>query len=158
MDYQLVMPIRLLVAKDRDASLQTRLALLQDHSQERRAEEQNWAQTDRQVVRPIRERLKRSDWTSGDIQRCVGLIRTNATQTLAKNPWPAREDGMEEEEEDRATVRVLYPSMSLMSHSCMPNTRTIHRSSYILEARVMRPVGKGEEFAISYTGTRGVGG
>jgi AraC-like DNA-binding protein len=145
-DYQLIMPIRLMTAMDKDPVLRSRLHLLMEHREERQEEEDNWARTDRQVVQPIRTRLNCTAWSEDLIQRCVGLIRTHATQSRAmavsNNP----------EEWEMATVRVLYPTMSPMSHSCMPNVRTIHRSEYILEARSMRGVRRGEELTISYTG------
>ena len=149
MDYQLIMPIRLMTAIAKDPVLKSRLNLLMEHREERQTEQDNWAQTDLQVVQPIRTRLKRCDWSVDDIQGCVGLIRTNASQALATFRRP---DGTFIEERDMATVRVLYPSMSIMSHSCIPNTRTIHHSGYILAARTIREVKKGKEFTISYTG------
>jgi SET domain len=144
-DYQLIMPIRLMTAMDKDPVLRTRLNLLMEHREERQAEEDNWAKTHCQVVQPIRTRLKCTGWSEDLIQRCVGLIRTNATQSLVSISNNTGEGEL-------ATVRVLYPTMSIMSHSCIPNTRTIHRSDYILEARSMRQVKKGEELTISYTG------
>ena len=147
-DYQLIMPIRLMVAMQADPVLRSRLDLLMEHHEERKRETENWARSDSQVVQPIRTRFHQSDWSESFILRCVGLIRTHATQTLAK----CNKDRLNYEEEDIVTVRVLYPSMSPMSHSCIPNTRTIHHSNYILEARAMREVRKGEEFTISYTG------
>ena len=138
-----------MVAMEDDPILQSRLNLLMEHREERQKEEGNWAQTILQVVEPIKGRFNRSDWSDDVIQRSVGLIRTNATQTLASCCSQDRTNVFDGE---LATVRVLYPSMSPLSHSCMPNTRIIHRWDYILEARTLKEVRLGEEFTISYTG------
>jgi len=148
-DYQLIMPIRLMAALEDDPILCSRLDLLMEHREERQKEAENWSKTTLQVVQPIRTRLKKCNWSEDSIQRCVGLVRTNATQTIASS---ITLDGTNSEDKDLATIRVLYPSMSIMSHSCIPNTRTIHQSNYTLEVRAMRKVKLGEELTISYTG------
>jgi hypothetical protein len=134
-----------------DPILQSRLDLLMEHRDERQAEEENWAQSIHQVIQPIRSRLKQQDWSEDCLQRCIGLIRTNATQAMA---MCISSDGRSIEDKDMATIRVLYPSMSLMSHSCIPNIRTIHRPGYTLEARTLRALKAGEELTISYTGEK----
>jgi hypothetical protein len=138
-----------MVALEEDPVLRSRLDLLMDHHKERKEEKDNWARTILQVIEPIRNRLNCFDWSEDFIQHCVGLIRTNATQILATG---CTDDKTNIEDGKLTTLRVLYPSMSPMSHSCIPNTRIIHRSDYILEARTMKEVRQGEEFTISYTG------
>ena len=138
-----------MAAIQNDPVLCSRLDLLMEHRAERQAERGNWDRIICQVVQPIRTRLKKDDWPEDLLQWCIGLVRTNATQTLAAG---IESDGTNIEDSELATVRVLYPSMSLMSHSCIPNVRTIHRPGYILEARVNRIVKLGEELTISYTG------
>jgi len=143
------MPIRLMTAIEDDPVLCSRLDLLMEHRQERQREADNWSKTTVQVVQPIRTRLKKQSWSEDALQRCVGLVRTNATQTTATS---ISLDGTNTDDIELATVRVLYPSMSIMSHSCIPNTRTIHHSNYVLEVRAMRSVKHGEELTISYMG------
>jgi len=138
-----------MMAMEDDPILRSRLDLLMEHRKERQEEEENWALTLLHVIAPLQTDLNKSDWSEDFIQRSIGLIRTNAIQTLASCCSKDRTDVFEGE---LATVRVLYPSMSPMSHSCMPNTRTIQRWDYILEARTLKKVRQGDEFTISYTG------
>lgn len=147
------MPIRLMMAMEDDPVLKSRLDLLMEHRKEREGEEENWALTLLHVIEPIQNQLNQSDWSEDLIQRSVGLIRTNAVQTIAACCLDDKKDIFDGE---LATVRVLYPSMSPMSHSCMPNTRTIHKWDYTVEARTLKEVRQGNEFTISYTGKRKV--
>ena len=85
-DYPLIMPIRLLTlleGEDADPSLKDRLGRLMDHNKEREQESERWDWVDQRVVQPL---LKlNSKWSRHDIQRCIGLFRTNACTTQASN-------------------------------------------------------------------------
>ena len=75
-DYPLVMPIRLLTLLERDDTVRERLDRLMDHNQERERESEGWAWVEERVVQPLLRLSTR--WSRQEIQRCVGLFRTNA--------------------------------------------------------------------------------
>ena len=83
-DYPLIMPIRLLtLLEGEDPTLTDRLARLMDHNREREQESSNWEWVDQKVVQPL---LKLNNkWSKQDIHRCIGLFRTNACTTQARN-------------------------------------------------------------------------
>ena len=58
---------------------------------------------------------------------------------------PGSEDG------DCGTVRMLYPSMAIFSHSCSPNTQALHRPDYGLSLTATRAIKAGEEITDTYT-------
>ena len=79
------MPIRLmtLLEREEDPTLKDRLARLMDHNKEREQDSRRWEWEDQRVVQPL---LKlNSKWSRQDIHRCIGLFRTNACTTQARN-------------------------------------------------------------------------
>ena len=146
-EYQIIMPIRMLRQMEENQSWSSQFYNLMDHLEERKAETENWEISEVQVVAPIREKLKQEKWSADLIQRCLGVTRTNASQRSATQVYSKDKSNYS----DVGTVRVLHLTMSLMSHSCIPNCVTLHNPDYTLTVRSMRPVKKGEELTISYT-------
>ena len=139
-DYPLVMPIRLLTALEAgNDTLRDRVGRLMDHNQEREREEEGWQWVEERVVRPLL-RLETS-WTREEIQRCVGLFRTNACTTQLPPSGEA----------EAGQVRVLYPSMAILSHSCSPNTQARYRPDHGLSMTATRDIRRGEEITNTYT-------
>merc|ERR1719362_1644590 len=50
---------------------------------------------------------------------------------------------------------MLYPSLALFSHSCSPNTQTLHQPDYGIAISSTKPILKGEEITITYTNLLG---
>ena len=71
------------------------------------------------MVSFIREDLGQVQWSEDEIQRLVGLVRTNAAQVRATGVAPGEE---RLDDDELGTARVLYPSlapMSVASTSCL---------------------------------------
>merc|ERR1719397_1208689 len=66
-----------------------------------------------------------------DVQRAVGLLKTNGVGS--------------------AKAVYVYPTVSLMSHSCVANLEVVNPPSRSIAFRVKRPVSVGEELTWSYT-------
>ena len=46
---------------------------------------------------------------------------------------------------------MLYPSLALFSHSCAPNTQTLHQPHYGIAISSTKAITRGEEITITYT-------
>ena len=148
-EYQLIMPIRILTQLESNPlakSLYSARGLL-DHKAERQANVEDWNQTFQQVVIPLREKLKKQDWSEDLILNCIGIIRTNGctSQTTA---------GLHDDstlDSEMAMARSIHLSMSTLNHSCIPNCSTIFNPDHSLTIRAIRPILKGEELTLSYS-------
>ena len=147
-DYSMVMPIRLLTQMDNSPALRDRLAILMDHRQERMEEKDSWDLTEKHFVTPLRNLCGGKDWSSEDIQRCVGLFRTNGLAVHATGLSPDQEWV---DDDDLGMGRALYPTMCALSHSCIPNCRVMHSLNYKLVIRSAKEIKAGEELTICYT-------
>ena len=136
--YPLVMPLRVLAQMAEEAGLEERLAGMMDHRQERQ-EAGHWQMVQDRIVSPLFD--LGLDLSAEQVQRCVGLFRTNGCEL--------RGTGLAEGEEhvedcQLGRVRALFPTMSTMSHSCLPNTRMLNSLGYRIIFRTVRKV-QGED-------------
>ena len=118
-DFPLVMPVRLLAVLDSASrELEDRLGRLMDHREDRRSSRAEWEAVTSSVVQPI-VRLGQAggkDWTEEQVQRCLGITRINGVSCSARISGDSGDS-------DQGEVRMLYPGMSVFSHSCSPNTQ-----------------------------------
>ena len=151
-DYPLVMPIRLLTLLE-GAGLETRdrLGRLMDHREDRRRPGGEWVQANRAVVQPILRLSQDQDWDEEDVQRCIGITRINGVRSGAR--ISSGESPVSDEEQGE--VRMLYPSMSIFSHSCSPNTQALNTLQYGLALRATKDLKAGEELTITYSNLLG---
>ena len=147
-NYPLVMPIRLLDQMEDNPTLRDRLGILMDHREERMAETNSWELTDTHLVKPLKALYNDKKYTSDDIQRCVGLFRTNGLAVQATGLSPDQEWV---DDDDLGTGRALYPAMCALTHSCSPNCRVMHSLNYKLVIRTAKDIRAGEELTICYT-------
>eukprot|EP00092_Neocalanus_flemingeri_P000460 GFUD01000489.1.p1 GENE.GFUD01000489.1~~GFUD01000489.1.p1 ORF type:complete len:526 (+),score=117.42 GFUD01000489.1:104-1681(+) len=147
-DYPKVMPIRLLDQMEDNPTLKDRLGILMDHREERMAETNSWEITETHLVKPLKLLSGDKQWTSEDIQRCVGLFRTNGLALQATGLSPDQEWV---DDDDLGNARALYPAMCALSHSCVPNCRVMHSLNYKLVIRSAKDIPAGEELTICYT-------
>jgi hypothetical protein len=142
------MPLRLLAQLAGEAGLAARLAAMMDHRAERAAESGAWRQVQLGVVEPLVKLIGPGAVSEEQVQRCVGLFRTNGCQLQGT--------GLAEGEEwvddaQLGKVRALYPTMATMSHSCQPNTRMLNSPGYRMVFRTVQAVAAGEELTICYS-------
>ena len=144
-DFPLVMPVRLLAVMDSASrELEDRLGRLMDHREDRLSRRAEWERVDTAVVQPIL-RLARAggkDWTGEQVERCIGITRINGVSCSAK--IGASQDS------EQGEVRMLYPGMSVFSHSCRPNSQSLHRADYGLALVATRDIQAGTELTITY--------
>ena len=117
-DFPLVMPVRLLaVLEEAGSELEDRLGRLMDHREERLSSRAEWDRVDTEVVQPILRLGQEGGrhWTEEQVQRCIGITRINGVSCSAR--IGASQDW------EQGEVRMLYPGMSVFSHSCRPNTQ-----------------------------------
>ncbi len=78
-EYCCIAPLRLLLIRDSDPELWSRVKLLMDHDQERRQEEKYWAMFQRNVVDFLRQKVGLAEaFSEEDVCRAIGVLRTNA--------------------------------------------------------------------------------
>ena len=79
-------------------------------------------------------------------------VRTNGCCAQDKIPGESEEAS---EDGEVGEVRMLYPSLALFSHSCAPNTQTLHQPQYGIAISSTKPIMRGEEITITYTNLLG---
>ena len=117
-DYPLVMPVRLLtVLETASREVKDRLGRLMDHLEDRRSRRAEWDRVSSSVVQPILRLAEAGGrhWTEDQVQRCIGITRINGVSCSARIG--------DCEDSEQGEVRMLYPGMSVFSHSCSPNTQ-----------------------------------
>lgn len=146
LEYQLIMPIRMISQLSNEKLTKNRFDTLMDHLQQRILEPKNWKAIQNQVISPIREKLKITEWSEDLIQRCVGVVRTNGSliQPYSGEGEPsATRPGL-------GLARGIFLSMATMSHTCIPNCNTLNNPDFSLSVKSMRTIKAGEELTISY--------
>ena len=140
------MPIRMISQLKDQLLTENRFNTLMDHLKQRMLEPENWNLIENQVLKPIREKLKKTDWSEDLIQRCVGVIRTNGSQiqpVSGEGEPTAAQPGL-------GQARGIYLSMATMSHNCIPNCNTLNNPDFSMSVKSMKPIQAGEELTISY--------
>jgi len=145
--YQWVMYLRLLILIEKDPVARSRIDLMMDHEEDRRVEKANWDFMQKNVVETIRGRLGQDQWGEELIQRLAGVVRTNGFQLHATGVQPGEEPL---EDHELGISRVLFPTVAFINHSCLPNTRVVHKLGYHLGVRSKVHIKAGEEITISY--------
>lgn len=135
--YKCVMVLRMLLLKQNSPDWK-RIDVLMDHHQERKLQMEAWNTFQCQIVDYIQKDLGLSDlFSDADIHRCIGIIRVNAVQSRASN----------------INMRALFPSMALLSNSCICNARCVHKDFgrlHGVEIRAQTAIKAGEEVTIQY--------
>ena len=108
-----------------------------DHREERMQSEAEWRLTERLVVQPILRLSEGRGWSEEDVQRCIGITRVNGVSCSARISSSGSDD-------EQGEVRMLYPSLSIFSHTCSPNTQAVNTADYGMALRATRDVKAGE--------------
>ena len=135
-----VLPLRMLLLKRVNPLSHSRIDLLMDHNDVRRVKDTlTWDSYQKHVVDFLRIELKLADeFSAEEINRCIGIIRTNGIETKSVRGFKCRS---------------VFPEVSVLSHSCgNSNARCVQKEdSDSIEIRAQRRIEKGEEITISYT-------
>ena len=89
-----------------------RTQLLMDHHEDRRANAHNWEILQANVVDFLLKTCGFDEFSESEVQRAIGIIKTNNVHV--------QHDYMRAGE---TSGRVVYPTFSLLSHSCVCNAK-----------------------------------
>ena len=110
-EYCCIAPLRALELKRNNPKMWRRLMLLMDHEEERKTESEMTEMFQINVV-DFLTKVCGLDYDPDEIFQVLGIIRTNALQVI--DPVMKMHG---------ASGRVVYPTLSYMSHSCICNAR-----------------------------------
>lgn len=139
-EYSCISVLRMLSLRDSDPDSWARVQLLMDHDEERKKEVDYWQMFQTNVVDYIRIKGGLADkYSQEEINRCIGILRTNAFMSQQPHMLAAGTDG-----------KAIYPTFSFLSHSCKANARYIVMEDDRLVLRAQVDIKAGEEITIQY--------
>ncbi|XP_059082418.1 SET domain-containing protein SmydA-8-like isoform X1 [Tigriopus californicus] len=133
-----ITPLRMLLKRKTDPKAFARIEMLMDHATSKLgANRGTLNMTMLKVVCMIREQFHCSDFTKTDIQRMIGILKTNGMklETAGENGTPGV---------------ALYPIYCLINHACINNTNYVKYPDLHLELRSQLPIKKGTEILTRY--------
>ena len=132
--YNAIMVLRLLWLKTNDPDTWEKIDLLMDHSDENL---QNITASDENVITFIRVHCKLSQYSRAQILRVIGIIDTNA-YVIGENP------------NKNVDIQGLFPTCSIINHSCQANTICFSTDDFKFVCRAMVDIRAGEEITTNY--------
>lgn len=137
-NYKLIMTLRLFLIKQANDIKWTQIAKLIDHEEERKENAAEWQMFQESVVDKIKMMIPTA--TDEELHNMVGIICINAVGFDFKK--------------EKMKGRALYPTLSVVSHSCISNTRfNVSPDDLSVVLRARRLIEEGEEITISYVPT-----
>jgi len=128
--------LRLLLLRDQGSDVWQQIDMLMDHEADRRRNGEEWSMFQKEVVDVVR--TVRPDVDDALLHKLIGILNTNSVSFNFKK------------EKDRKG-RILYPRLSLASHSCVANARyTVNPEDFSVVLRARKRIEEGEEIAIHY--------
>ena len=128
--YRAIAPLRLLKVKEKVPEVWARLGYLMDHNEDRIKDSELWS-TYQTYVNQFLKGCD-PDLKDEDINRAVGLLWTNAFAC------------------SNGGGQAIFPTFSLMSHSCVPNCAHSVFPNKTLALQAKHKIKAGEEFTIAY--------
>eukprot|EP00091_Calanus_sinicus_P023663 TRINITY_DN8107_c0_g1_i1.p1 TRINITY_DN8107_c0_g1~~TRINITY_DN8107_c0_g1_i1.p1 ORF type:complete len:368 (+),score=83.03 TRINITY_DN8107_c0_g1_i1:164-1105(+) len=133
--YAMVAMVRMMILKKEDPARYQVIEELMDHWEER-AEDKRVSDMVKYMAAFCRKKLC-LDWvTDEDVQHAFGVLKTNGVGHINPNG---------------SKVCFLYPTVSLMSHSCAANLEIVDSPARSVKFVAKRKIAKGEELTWSYT-------
>ena len=127
-----VTAVRLLKLRDKDPDLFQRVDMLMDNVDKLR-ESSDWARQEK-CVEFLSKRCGDKSLTGGDVHRALGIFASNSCSLASYRG------------------RGLFPTFSLINHSCVRNARHIVTSDQrLMEVVAQRDIRAGEEINVRYT-------
>ena len=133
-----ITPLRMLLKRNTDPKAFEKISMLQDHLEERNDKYQNVGIQMLNVVMLLQEACSEPQFTNEEIQRMIGILRTNGMKLLPHGT----KSGIQ--------GVALYPIYCLINHACYNNTNYVKYPDYHLEVRSQLPIKKGEEIYTRY--------
>lgn len=133
--YAMVAMVRMMILKREDPARYQVIEELMDHWEER-AEDKRVSDMVKYMAAFCRKKLS-LDWVKDeDVQHAFGVLKTNGVGHINPNG---------------SKVCFLYPTVSLMSHSCAANLEIVDSPARSVKFVAKRQIGKGDELTWSYT-------
>jgi len=127
--------LRLLMLRDQGGNVWQQIDQLMDHDAERRKNPGEWSMFQKEVVDVVK--TVRPDVDDDLVHKLIGILNTNSVSFNFKK--------------DSRKGRILYPCLSLASHSCVANARyTVNPEDFSVVLRARKRIEEGEEIAIHY--------
>ncbi|XP_023331997.1 protein msta [Eurytemora carolleeae] len=136
--YSSIAPIRMLEIQKENGYIWSLVNRLEDHLQERRRGEP-WTFL-QETVFPFMEKYCEQDYSLNDLERIIGIFRTNSVK------WEDKV-GLE----TRPVGHALCPVFSVLCHSCVNNTRYTIEDG-LITVRACIPIQAGDEITTQYRG------
>jgi len=116
---------------------------MMDHN-ESHAKHNSWSKYHEHVVKFLREKcgLAGEDYSEEEILHALGVLDVNSVK-INSSAGGSSNSGT-------ATGHGLYPLTSLLSHSCISNSKTVLKSDYSVECKATVFIAQGEEITKQY--------
>lgn len=135
----LITILRILSVRDNDPVMWDKLNMLMDHNEEWKQETDSWENVQINIVGWLRTKGGLADkFTADEINKAIGLIRTNGINI--EKPYSGQ----------IVSCKALYPTFSLLSHSCVSNARIFVQPDNEIIIRAQVDIMEGEEITIQY--------
>ncbi|XP_034951071.1 SET domain-containing protein SmydA-8 [Chelonus insularis] len=132
-----ITPLRLLLASEKFPERWEKEVKIMEAHNAKRCVKKQWKIDHVNIVGFLRDRLKLDRFSEEMIQTACGILEINSHEVRAASGYAAR---------------ALYPTVALMSHSCVSNTsHSIFPADYKVVLRTTVRVPKGQELYGSYT-------
>lgn len=134
-----ITPLRVLLTKDKDLERWTKeVEPMESHDEERR-KSKLYEIDQNNVVNYLIKHCK-CNYSEELIQKVLGILEVNAFEARTGSGY---------------NIRVLYPKLAILAHSCVPNTThtTFITEDYKMVARVTVDVEEGQDLYSTYTYT-----
>ena len=133
-----ITPLRMLLKRKMNPKGYEKIMMLKDHLEERNDKFQHVGIQMLNVVMLLQEACSEPQFTNQEIQRMIGILRTNGMKLLPHGT--------------KAGIQgvALYPIYCLINHACINNTNYVKYPDYHLEVRSQLPIKKGEEIYTRY--------
>ena len=111
---------------------------MMDHNAEHAKKETSWTAYHEHVVHFLRDKcgLGGSEFSEDEVMHALGVLDVNSVKIGGSN--------------GTVNGHGLYPLTSLLSHSCISNSKTVLKSDYSIECKATVFIAEGEEVTKQY--------
>lgn len=131
--------LRVLHLRDSDPERFAMVQRMMDHNEEHAKKAESWSVYEENVVRFLREKCKLADkYSAEEIFHVLGVLDVNSIKVNTQSGGST------------VTGHGLYALTSLLSHSCISNSKTVLKPDYSAECKATVFIPQGEEITKQY--------
>ena len=118
---------------------------MMDHNESHAKKNDSWSTYHENVVKFLLEKcgLAGEDYSEEEILHALGVLDVNSVKINSSGGGNSSNSGT-------ASGHGLYPLTSLLSHSCISNSKTVLKADYSVECKATVFIAKGEEITKQY--------